>query len=110
MDGAECVTITDSPLSRDPVAQYEGVSPEDPNYVQEAAARGMNAFNTPNFAYSILNATGNGWTANQAFLNAGIASGQSFYYSSAPYITGGFGYLSEILYLAGQGVLTVPLP
>ncbi len=82
----------------------------NPNYVEEAAERGMNAFNTPNFLYSILNATGNGWTANQAFLDRGIASGQTFYLSSAPYVTGGFGYLSEILYLAGSGVLTVPLP
>jgi hypothetical protein len=87
-----------------------GAYGENPNYVQEAAERGMNAFNIPNPVYALLNATGNGWTANQAFLDAGIASGQNFYLASTPYTTGGFGYLSEILHLAGSGVIPIPLP
>ena len=72
----------------------------------------MNAFNVPNGLYAILNATGNGWTANQAFLKAGMASGQNFFYTSLsiPYATGGYGYTSELLYLAGNGIVPSPLP
>jgi hypothetical protein len=87
-----------------------GAYNEIPNYLEEASARGVNAFGLNNSIYYPLDATGNGWTANQAFLSAGIESGQTFYYSSTPYLSGGLGYLNEVLYLAGRGVPLSPLP
>jgi hypothetical protein len=86
-----------------------GAYNEVPSYVEAAAQRGMNAFNFPNL-YTLLDATGNAWTANQAFLDAGIESGQTFFLSSEPYVTGGVGYISELLYLASRGITPIPLP
>jgi hypothetical protein len=51
---------------------------------------------------------GYGQTANDAFINAAIESGQTIYASSAPWLTGGSGYFGELGLLSNAGVETVP--
>ncbi len=85
-----------------------------PNYINAAKSIGANVYNIPGWLWNGLNAVGQTWTANKAFLDASIARGQQFYLSTAPVgATGAFA--QELQHLTSKGIgpsqwLIVPLP
>jgi RHS repeat-associated protein len=84
------------------------------NYLGAAESVGANAFNVAKPLWNALNNVGEAWTANQAFLDASIARGQSFYLATQPLGAAG-SFEMELEYLTSRGIgpwswSMVPLP
>ena len=75
--------------------------------VQVAGALGMNALNMNQTLFNSLESFGAGWTANQAFLDKAVETGQDIYLISEPFAQGYY-YTNELLYLSGIGAQTLP--
>jgi RHS repeat-associated protein len=77
----------------------------NPSYLN-AAQGWANALDIPLRVYSFLDAFGEGWTANQQFLNNVVAAGQQVYLSEGPLGNAGLyeGLASELAYLESIGV------
>jgi hypothetical protein len=85
-----------------------------PNYLDAAESTGANALNMGRPIWNMLNAMGETWTANQAFLDASVFRGQQIWLSTNALAAQGSYYL-ELQYLTSRGVgpdqwLVVPLP
>ncbi len=74
-----------------------------PEYIDAAESLGANVFNMPSQLYNALNWTGEGWTANQAFLDRVLSTGQQIYLASPPLGQEGSIFQEEMFYLTGRG-------
>jgi hypothetical protein len=74
-----------------------------PEYIDEAESMGANVFSMPSRLYSTLDWMGEGWTANQAFLDKVLSTGQQIYLASPPLGQDGSIFQEEMFYLTGRG-------
>lgn len=74
-----------------------------PEYAEEAESMGANVFSMPSRLYSTLDWMGESWTANQAFLDKVLSTGQQIYLASPPLGQEGSIFQEEMFYLTGRG-------
>ncbi len=77
----------------------------NPGYLNVAEGW-ANALDIPRGVYNFLNAFGEGWTANQQFINNVAAAGQQVYLSEGPLGNAGLyeGFASELAYMESIGL------
>ena len=75
-----------------------------PQYLQAAEEGKLNALNMSQRLFTWLESYNAGWTANQAFLDRAIATGQSFYLGSSCLGQQGTILQEELWYLESKGV------
>jgi hypothetical protein len=74
-----------------------------PEYLDAAESMGANVFNMPARLYGVVDWAGESWTANQAFLDRVVSSGQQIYLASPPLGQEGSVFQDEMFYLTGTG-------
>ena len=74
-----------------------------PEYIDAAESMGANVFSMPSSLYNSLDWMGEGWTANQAFLDKVLSTGQQIYLACPPLGQEGSIFQEEMFYLTGQG-------
>lgn len=75
-----------------------------PEYIDDAQTLGANVFSMSMRTYNFFDWFGETWTANQAFIDRVIATGQQIYLATPPLGQEGSIFQEELFYLRGVGV------